>query len=148
VQSRNKAQGDLRSNLIILFGVAGAVYLIGAVTDLSERVWVFLRSFESVELDELVVAGVSMLVAGLVVAQRRISALKARVVELESVRHQTSTPMTPDRDLTDCVIKCVGCGKYQIHGEHWINLEDFSTLTKQNDVLGGVCPNCRPASGG
>lgn len=146
MQARHKAQGSFRSNLAILFGVAGAIYLIGAATDLSERVWDTLQAFEAVELDELVVAGFSILVAGLIILLRRVSVLETQVAELETASQQTSKLATLDQDNADYVLKCVGCGKYRINGEQWFSPEEFTIRSKQADVLGGVCPNCRPAS--
>ena len=147
MRTPHQAKRSLKSNIVTLIGVAGAVYLIGSTTDLAEKAWTLLQAYEAVELDELVIAGMAMLVAGLVVSFREIADLKAKVTKLQSVEDRTPTLETLYKEHTDCVIKCVGCGKYRIHGEHWFSPEEFTTRTQQADALGGVCPDCRPPSG-
>ena len=40
-------------------------------------------------------------------------------------------------------IKCVGCGKYQIYGEPWLDREGFVALVQQAETFGGVRPDCQ-----
>ena len=146
MQNPDRGKSRFKSHIATIFGVAGAVYLIGSAADLSERIWATLQAYEAFEFDELVIAGISILVAGLVIAFREIADLKAKVKELESVDHRTPTVDSLEKDHVDCVIKCVGCGKYQIQGEEWFSPGELTTRFQQADALGGVCPNCRPPS--
>ena len=144
--NRNKFRNTFGTDLIIVFGLAGAVYVFGASTDLAEDIWRTLRSFEGMELDEVLVAGFAFLVGCLVVAMRRISALEEQVAVLESLNYHAWKGHPPDESLVDRVVRCVGCGKYQIRSAQWFDPEAFSSYLERVNVLGGVCPNCRSAS--
>lgn len=100
-----------------------------------------------VEINTLAAVTAAILFAGLLFALRRISALKAEVAGLGSKElPEVQRFVTLPTDHVDCVIRCVGCGKYQVHGDQWMNHEDFVERTKQSDLRGGVCPNCQMTS--
>ncbi len=140
------ARGTLRSNLLILTGLALAVFLFGTLAELSEQLWKWTRPFEDWQLDELILALVVAGIAGLIIALRRISTLETQVAELETKRLEDSKLVSLSEDHVDCVIKCVGCSKYHIHGDQWLSRKDFAALTRSSDVFGGVCPSCQLAS--
>lgn len=100
-----------------------------------------------VEINTLLAVTAIILFAGLLLALRRISTLKAQVANPESRESsEVQRLVTVASDHVDCVIRCVGCSKYQVHGDQWMSHEDFVELTKKSDVLGGVCPNCQAPS--
>ena len=146
MRTSEKDHGILRSDLVILFGVAGAIYLISSITDFSESFWSMIRAYEAIELDELIVAAVAMLGGGFIIAVRRISALETEVTNLAMKSEEPSTSVALNKNHIECVIKCVGCGKYQIHGDKWFSAEEFATYIKKADAFGGVCPSCRVSS--
>lgn len=95
-------------------------------------------------IEALLVTTCVMLFVGLLLALRRISTLKTEVADLGSKESpEVQRFVTVANDHVDCVIRCVGCSKYQVHGDQWMSHEDFVERTKQSDVLGGVCPNCQ-----
>ena len=100
-----------------------------------------------IEIDILLAATAAISFVGLLLALRRISTLRAEVRDLGSKEApEAQRLVTRSIDHVDCVIKCVGCSKYQVHGDQWMSHEDFVARTKQSDVLGGVCPDCQPPS--
>ena len=99
------------------------------------------------ETNQLLLAISVMLFAGLLVALRKISTLKAELAEPKVEAPEVRQQQTGVYDQDDCVIKCVGCGKHQVRGDQWLSNEDFLALTRQVDTLGGVCPDCRIPSG-
>jgi hypothetical protein len=100
-----------------------------------------------VGIDTFLAITATIFFVGLLLALRRISSLKAEVADLGSKTvPEVQRLVTLPTDHVDCVIKCVGCSKYQVHGNQWMSHEDFIERTKQPDVLGGVCPNCQAPS--
>jgi hypothetical protein len=100
-----------------------------------------------VEINILLAVTAAVFFGGLLFALRRISTLKAEVADLGSKEApEAKRLVTLPTDHVDCVIKCVGCNKYQVHGTQWMSHEEFIERTKQSDVLGGVCPNCQAPS--
>ena len=100
-----------------------------------------------VEIDTLLALTAAISFVGLLLALLRISTLKAEMANLGSKHDPEAIRLvTLPTDHVDCVIKCVGCSKYQVHGDQWMSHEDFVELTKQSDVLGGVCPDCQVPS--
>ena len=97
-----------------------------------------------VEINTVLAITAAVFFVGLLLALRRISTLKAEMASKDApeAQHLVSLPS----DHVDCVIKCVGCNKFHIHGDQWMSHEDFVERTKQSDVLGGVCPNCQVPS--
>ena len=127
-----------------MFGFGGAVFLFAFLTDMSERFWEFTRLFETWEFDELVAASIAMLIAGLVVALRRISALESEVGELKKGKQvdETRLSITGDDNL-DFVVTCVSCGKHQVHSDQWFSSEELHARIREPGLLGGVCPTCQ-----
>lgn len=76
---------------------------------------------------ELLLAVGVLLFVGWLVALRRISALKKEMAELKTETKEAQHLVTIDSDHIDCVIKCVGCGKYQVP----------TTTSNQTLILGG-----------
>ena len=146
MRASEKGHGTLRSDLVILIGVAGVIYLIGSITDFAESFWSMIQAFEAVELDELIVAMVAMLAGGFVVAVRRISALETKVTNLTTNSEESPLSEALNKNHIECVIKCVGCGKYQIHGDRWFSADEFANYIQKADAFGGVCPSCRVSS--
>lgn len=66
-----------RFGMFTLIGLAAAVFLAGVTFDLSEKLWAGARRLEMVQFDELLLAMLVLLGGSLVIAVRRISALKA-----------------------------------------------------------------------
>lgn len=100
-----------------------------------------------VEINILLAVTAAVFFGGLLFALRRISTLKAEVADLGSKEApEVQRLVTLPTDHVDCVIKCVGCSKYRVHGDQWMSHEDFVERTKQSDVLGGVCPDCQVPS--
>ena len=100
-----------------------------------------------VEINTVLAVTAAISVVGLLLALRRISTLKTEVADLGSKEAPAAGRLvTLPLDHVDCVIKCVGCSKYQVHGDQWMSHEDYIERTQQSDVLGGVCPNCQAPS--
>ena len=129
-----------------MFGLTFAVFLFGVLADFSEQIWTWARTLETWQLDEFIHAIVAMVIAGFVTSLHRVLVLEARIAELDTKRQQDPQPDTLGNEHDDCVIKCVGCGNYLIHGNRWLNREDFTALTQNQNVLGGACPACQLTS--
>jgi len=130
----------------VAFGLVILIFVFGALTDLSEGMWALTRAGEAWQLDELLLAIGVMSFVGLLLALRRISELHAEVAERKTRPPEVRQVVTSASDHVDCVIKCVGCGKYQVHGDQWFSTDEFVARTKQSDVFGGVCPSCQVSS--
>ncbi len=144
-QSGERIRSNFASPSIVMVGVTSTVFLIGFSTDLFEKIWKLTRGLETWQLDELVIASVAAVVSGLIIALRRISALEEQIAELQKKEKAAPPPVTQTNDHVDCVIRCVGCGKFQIYGDQWFSREEFAALTQRPDVLAGVCPGYQPA---
>ena len=100
-----------------------------------------------IEINTLLAVTAAIVFVGLLLALRRISTLKAEVADLGSEEApEVQRLVTLPTDHVDCVIRCVGCSKYRVHGDQWMSHEDFVERTRQSDVLGGVCPDCQAPS--
>ena len=128
---------------LFLFGLGSAVYLFGFQYDFSEYLWALTRSLELWELDELVLAILAVLIAAVVILRQRVSALQAQVDDLIENRGKTSNTVALETDDASCLVQCVGCGKYQIHGDLWFTIDDLTKHAEQPGQLGGVCEDCR-----
>ena len=98
-------------------------------------------------INDLLLAISVVLFLGLLVALRKISTLKVGVAELNVEAPEVSLQQADVYDQHDFVIKCISCGKHQVRGDPWLSHEEFLALTRRDDKLGGVCPNCRIPSG-
>ena len=130
----------------VALGLVFLIFVFGALTDVSEGIWALTRTGEAWQIDELLFALGVMSFIGLLFALRRISELRAEVAKLKTRPPEVRQGVTPVSDHVDCVIKCVGCGKYQAHGDQWFSTDEFVARTKQSDVFGGVCPSCQVPS--
>ena len=100
-----------------------------------------------IQINTLLAVTAAIVFVGLLLALRRISTLKAEVADLGSEEApEVQRLVTLPTDHVDCVIRCVGCSKYRVHGDQWMSHEDFVERTRQSDVLGGVCPDCQAPS--
>jgi hypothetical protein len=100
-----------------------------------------------IKINILLAVTAAIFFAGLLLALRRISTFKAEVADPKS-KEAPEVPrlVTLPTDHVDCVIRCVGCSKYRVHGDQWMSHEDFVERTRQSDILGGVCPDCQVSS--
>lgn len=89
---------------------------------------------------------IAALIVGVIFAIRRMSALTTMVAELENQKQDAQQLIAASNDSDDFVVRCVGCGKYQVHGDHWFTSDEFANHVREADPLGGVCPNCRISS--
>ena len=80
------------------------------------------------------------------IAVRRISALKAEFEAFQPTIDKPSQTAAGSDHFGEYLIKCVGCGKFQVHGEPWLDRDRFAAHTQRAETFGGVCPDCRGSS--
>lgn len=141
----SRSQAPYRRNVLVVLGLVFIVFLFGLLTDISEKIWSITREYEGWQLDESILSMGVASFAGLVVIMRKMLAIETSLAELNARWQKAQQLAVGDHDHGEYVIKCLGCGKFQVLGDQWFSYEDFVTRSQNSDDLAGVCPSCRNA---
>ena len=143
--STNIDRSSLGRMALVMAVVGVAAAILAGVTDAFEVIWTFSRTLEVWEVDEVLVALLSALLVGLVMAMTRIRLLERRVAALEPSRPSPASAMRPNprgRGL-ETIVKCTYCTKYKTPDEAWLADDEFIADRFDATVVAGVCPACR-----
>ncbi|MDH3900118.1 MAG: hypothetical protein OEU51_03600 [Gammaproteobacteria bacterium] len=111
--------------------------------NVSERVWHLTRSLEVWQLDELLLAVSLSAIVGLVAAFTQISSLTKQIAELRTSISGTKKNHAVNVEQSEYIVQCAICNKYENADNRWLSDADYITQRYNENVIAGVCPNCR-----
>lgn len=128
--------------LIIITILSLFVYILSVRYDLLEKVVLFSRKHEELEIDEFIIVSLFLVLCLLVfITRRRIDYRKTESVLLEKNR-KLEEALSEIKQLKGIIPICASCKKIRDDDGFWHQVEVYVKMHSDADFSHGLCPDC------
>ena len=139
-QNQAKQKPTLELLIILVFGIV--VYILAASYDILERIVVFSRNYERVEIDEFITVLLFIAVAlAFFSAQRWKEARNANTILLQHNK-DLQTTLYEIRQLKRIIPICAKCKQIRDDEGFWHQVESYISDHSEAEFSHSICPEC------
>ena len=127
---------------IILVIIAAVTFLISSQLDLLEEIVVFSHTYESYEIDELIMVCMVLVFCQAILLHRRWTSLKQAQRGLENRNRELKEALAEIRQLKGIIPICASCKKIRDDKGYWHQVEAYLSDHSEARFSHGICPTC------
>ncbi|SCY43459.1 hypothetical protein [Desulfoluna spongiiphila] len=127
---------------IILVIIAVGTFLISSQLDLFEQIVNLTHTYETYELDELIMVCMVLVFCQAILLHRRWASLKQAKRCLENQNHELQEALAEIRQLKGIIPICASCKKIRDDQGYWHQVEAYLSAHSEARFSHGICPAC------